>query len=30
VAVWSEPLPRNPAGKVLKRDLRDVFAADGA
>jgi long-chain acyl-CoA synthetase len=29
VAVWSEPLPRNPAGKVLKRDLRDAFAADG-
>ena len=28
VAVWSEPLPRNPAGKVLKRDLRDTFAAD--
>ena len=26
VAVWSDPLPRNPAGKVLKRDLRDVFA----
>jgi long-chain acyl-CoA synthetase len=30
VAVWSEPLPRNPAGKILKRDLHDVFAADGA
>jgi long-chain acyl-CoA synthetase len=30
VAVWSEPLPRNPAGKVLKRDLRGTFAADGA
>jgi long-chain acyl-CoA synthetase len=25
VAVWSVPLPRNPAGKVLKRDLRDRF-----
>jgi long-chain acyl-CoA synthetase len=22
IAVWAEPLPRNPAGKVLKRDLR--------
>ena len=30
VAVWSDPLPRNPAGKVLKRDLRDVFAGEGA
>jgi long-chain acyl-CoA synthetase len=30
VAVWSEPLPRNPAGKVLKRDLRATLAADGA
>jgi len=30
VAVWSEPLPRNPAGKVLKRDLRDAFATEGA
>jgi long-chain acyl-CoA synthetase len=28
VAVWSDPLPRNPAGKVLKRELRDTF--DGA
>ena len=26
IAVWAEPLPRNPAGKVLKRDLRDGFA----
>jgi acyl-coenzyme A synthetase/AMP-(fatty) acid ligase len=26
IAVWSEPLPRNPAGKVLKRDLRDGFS----
>jgi steroid-24-oyl-CoA synthetase len=25
IAVWREPLPRNPAGKVLKRDLRDRF-----
>jgi long-chain acyl-CoA synthetase len=31
--VWfrDEPLPRNPAGKILKRDLRDeLLAADGA
>jgi acyl-CoA synthetase (AMP-forming)/AMP-acid ligase II len=27
VAVWDHPLPRNPAGKVLKRDLRDTFDA---
>jgi long-chain acyl-CoA synthetase len=25
VAVWDHALPRNPAGKVLKRDLRDQF-----
>jgi long-chain acyl-CoA synthetase len=25
IALSSEPLPRNPAGKVLKRDLRDGF-----
>jgi len=25
IAVWSHPLPRNPAGKVLKRDLREQF-----
>jgi long-chain acyl-CoA synthetase len=27
IAVWGadHPLPRNPAGKVLKRDLRDEF-----
>jgi steroid-24-oyl-CoA synthetase len=25
---WSEPLPRNPAGKVLKRDLREAVLAD--
>jgi steroid-24-oyl-CoA synthetase len=25
VAVWDHALPRNPAGKVLKRDLRDGF-----
>ena len=29
IAVWSELLPRNPAGKVLKRDLRDGFT-DGS
>ncbi len=29
IAVWSAPLPRNPAGKVLKRDLRDGFT-DGS
>ena len=23
---FAEPLPRNPAGKILKRDLRDQFA----
>jgi long-chain acyl-CoA synthetase len=27
IAVWAQPLPRNPAGKVLKRDLRDGFDA---
>jgi hypothetical protein len=27
MAVWAQPLPRNPAGKVLKRDLRDGFDA---
>jgi long-chain acyl-CoA synthetase len=27
IAIWSDPLPRNPAGKVLKRDLRDRFDA---
>jgi long-chain acyl-CoA synthetase len=25
IAVWTHPLPRNPAGKVLKRDLREQF-----
>jgi long-chain acyl-CoA synthetase len=25
VAIWDHALPRNPAGKVLKRDLRDSF-----
>ena len=29
IAVWSDPLPRNPAGKVLKRDLRDQFDDEG-
>ena len=27
IAVVAKPLPRNPAGKVLKRDLRDRFEA---
>jgi long-chain acyl-CoA synthetase len=26
VKFWSEPLPRNPAGKILKRDLKTVFS----
>jgi long-chain acyl-CoA synthetase len=26
VAIFDEPLPRNPAGKILKRNLRDQFA----
>jgi long-chain acyl-CoA synthetase len=30
VAVWTHPLPRNPAGKVLKRDLRERFTAAAA
>ena len=29
IAVWDDPLPRNPAGKVLKRDLRAGFDGDG-
>jgi acyl-CoA synthetase (AMP-forming)/AMP-acid ligase II len=30
VRIWfrSEPLPRNPAGKILKRDLRDELLAE--
>ncbi|HYM34837.1 MAG TPA: fatty acid--CoA ligase family protein, partial [Steroidobacteraceae bacterium] len=27
VKFWPEPLPRNPAGKILKNDLKSVFAA---
>jgi long-chain acyl-CoA synthetase len=27
IAISTDPLPRNPAGKVLKRDLRDSFDA---
>jgi long-chain acyl-CoA synthetase len=27
VAFWHEPLPRNPAGKILKTGLRSVFLA---
>ena len=26
VAFWSETLPRNPAGKILKSELKRVFA----
>jgi long-chain acyl-CoA synthetase len=26
ILFWSEPLPRNPAGKVLKRELKQAFA----
>jgi long-chain acyl-CoA synthetase len=29
IAVVSEPLPRNPAGKFLKRELRDAFPGLG-
>jgi long-chain acyl-CoA synthetase len=25
VEIWTDPLPRNPAGKVLKRDLRETL-----
>ncbi len=28
VVTFSDPLPRNPAGKILKRDLRDGLVAD--
>jgi long-chain acyl-CoA synthetase len=27
VVLWSDPLPRNAAGKLLKRDLRHLFHA---
>ncbi len=27
VALWTEPLPRNASGKILKRELRDLVAA---
>jgi long-chain acyl-CoA synthetase len=27
VKFWDEPLPRNPAGKILKKELKAVFAA---
>jgi long-chain acyl-CoA synthetase len=29
VQIVTEPLPRNPAGKILKRELRDAVAAEG-
>jgi len=25
IIAFTDPLPRNPAGKILKRDLRDRF-----
>jgi long-chain acyl-CoA synthetase len=28
VAFWAETLPRNPQGKILKRDLKGVFGDD--
>ena len=28
IMTFNEALPRNPAGKILKRDLRDQFSAD--
>jgi long-chain acyl-CoA synthetase len=27
--VRNEPLPRNPSGKILKRDLRDALVGSG-
>jgi long-chain acyl-CoA synthetase len=27
VLFWPEPLPRNPAGKIMKRDLKSAFAS---
>jgi long-chain acyl-CoA synthetase len=27
---WDEPLPRNPAGKILKKELKSVFASPAA
>jgi long-chain acyl-CoA synthetase len=29
VKFWPQPLPRNPAGKILKKDLKIIFAAAG-
>ncbi len=29
VVLFAEPLPRNPAGKIMKRDLRDQVTAEG-
>jgi long-chain acyl-CoA synthetase len=28
IAFWPETLPRNPQGKILKRELKGVFSAD--
>jgi long-chain acyl-CoA synthetase len=28
IKFWPEPLPRNPAGKILKKDLKAVFTSD--
>jgi long-chain acyl-CoA synthetase len=28
IKFWPEPLPRNPAGKILKKDLKAVFTRD--
>jgi long-chain acyl-CoA synthetase len=30
IAIFDEPLPRNAAGKILKRELRDDFTRSGA
>jgi long-chain acyl-CoA synthetase len=29
VAFWTEPLPRNANGKILKGELKKIFAAHG-
>ena len=30
IAFWNETLPRNPAGKILKSELKKVFASSDA